>query len=107
MLEGVEGIKVQHEAEWVKSNYWMTNISLTEKAPITRDGLIKRLSEANIDSRPVFPCISQYAIWPTVQEPNPTAQKVSQNSINLPSGVWMKKAQVRYVVETILKAVGQ
>lgn len=105
-LDGAKGLKLQHEADWAHSIYWMTNITLTEESEISRDGLIHALADANIDSRPVFPVISQYPIWPTEPEPCPNASQVSSSSINLPSGHCLKKSQIKHVSEVILKALG-
>ena len=46
-----------------RSIYWMTSILLDPAAGISRDELRTALKERNIDTRPVFPAISQYPIW--------------------------------------------
>ena len=68
-----------------------------------RDNLIKQLREHGIDSRPVFPAISQYPIWGNNSEPRVNSLLVSNTGINLPSGVCLKKHEIQYIADTIRK----
>lgn len=96
-LAGIPGIHLNHEASWARSIYWMTSIRLDESLDLARDALRTRLAERKIDTRPVFPTISQYPIWPRRQPPCPTATRIAERSINLPSGVCLTRQQVDYV----------
>jgi perosamine synthetase len=100
-LDGVPFITLNKEVEGARSIYWMSSLRLDELAPISRDDLIKRLKERNVDSRPVFPAISQYPIWPMQQKPQPTALRVGKQAINIPSGVCLTKDEVMYVSKQI------
>ena len=102
-LEDVPYVTLNKEVENARSIYWMSSIFLDESSPIQRDELIKALKEHNVDSRPVFPAISQYPIWPLKQEPKPTAFRIGKQAINLPSGVCLKREEVDYVCTTIKK----
>lgn len=84
-----------------RSIYWMSSIILNENAHITRDELREALKKRNVDTRPVFPAISQYPIWPKPQRPQPTALRVGNQAINLPSGVCLKHEQVDYICQCI------
>ena len=79
----------------------MSSLRLHEAAPITRDELMKRLKERNIDTRPVFPAISQYPIWPRQQQPQPTALHIGNHAMNLPSGVCLNREEVDYICHCI------
>jgi perosamine synthetase len=79
----------------------MSSLFLDEAAPIDRDDLIKQLRIRNIDTRPVFPAISQYPIWPRKQAPQPMAMRVGQRAMNLPSGVCLTKDEIMYVCRNI------
>ncbi|MBW0161204.1 MAG: aminotransferase class I/II-fold pyridoxal phosphate-dependent enzyme [Sediminibacterium sp. Gen4] len=92
----------QEEAD-SKCIYWMTNIRLNENATISRDEFCKRLKENNVDTRPVFPPISQYPYWPKKQDPQPVANEVGVTGINLPSGVGLTKEEVEYVCDKIIE----
>lgn len=96
-LSGVEGVYLNKEVEGAKSIYWMSSIRLDEGLSIGRDELIKKLRERNVDSRPVFPAISQYPIWDRKQAPQPTASLIGRQALNLPSGVCRNRQEIAYV----------
>lgn len=100
-LKGVPHIKLNKELTWARSIYWMTSILISKDAPLTRDEFRDKLKEKNIDTRSVFPAISQYPIWPKVQGPQPTASFVGEQALNLPSGVCLKHEQVAYICHCI------
>jgi perosamine synthetase len=68
---------------------------------IHREALRAELKLRNVDTRPVFPAISQYPIWPREQAPQPNAKRIGDNAINLPSGVLLRREQVDYVCKQI------
>jgi perosamine synthetase len=105
-LAGTPFIFLNEEVKGAHSIYWMSSFRLDESAPISRDNLIKRLKEVNVDTRPVFPAISQYPIWPRHQEPQPTAMRVGLQAINLPSGVCLTKDEVMYAAAQVKRIVG-
>jgi len=100
-LKGVSYVELYHELPWARSIYWMCNIVLDEYAGITRDELRKTLKTRNVDTRPVFPAISQYPIWPKPQQPQLNALRIGNQGINLPSGVCLKHEEVEYVCNCI------
>jgi len=102
-LIGIECIDFWSEDENSKSIYWMTNIRLNEKSKINRDEFCKKLKSYNIDSRPVFPAISQYPYWPKKQDPQPIAKLVGDTGINLPSGVALTRDHINYICDKIIK----
>jgi perosamine synthetase len=104
-LADVPGIRLNREAPWARSIYWMTSILLEECAPVSPDHLRLRLKQRNIDTRPVFPAISQYPIWPTPREPQPVALTISHRGINLPSGVRLRRSSVEYICATIRELI--
>ena len=103
-LENLRRLTLNSEVDGARSIYWMTSIRLDEDAALSRDGLIRELKTNNVDSRPVFPAISQYPIWQNVQAAQPTASRVGNQAINLPSGVCLKKTEVDYVCRIIREA---
>ena len=93
---------LQEEKKDSYSNYWMNNILITTKT-YSRALLIKHLKENNIDSRPVFSPISQYPIWKEKVTAQTVATYVGSNAINLPSGVYLSKEEVKYISKIINK----
>ena len=85
-----------------KSIYWMSNIRLNDKSKLDRDTFCNKLKDHNIDTRPVFPAISQYPYWPKKQDPQPISKIVGDTAINLPSGVALTKSHINYICDTII-----
>ena len=100
-LSDLENIKLNHEVDGARSIYWMSSLILSADASVNRDQLIQSLKDRKIDSRPVFPAISQYPIWPRQQTPKPNALKVGLSALNLPSGVCLKEDEIRYISKSI------
>jgi len=104
-LAGVPHLSLNREASWARSIYWMSSILVHESSPISRDDLMKELKARRIDTRAVFPAISQYPIWPAPQAPQPNALRIGLRAINLPSGVCLSREEVTYVCTQIRELV--
>lgn len=105
-LQGVPGIHPNFEAAGAFSIYWMSSLRLEESAKVGRDQLAAELKKRNVDTRPVFPAISQYPIWGREVTPQPTALRVGRQAVNLPSGVCLRREQVDYVCGQIREILG-
>jgi perosamine synthetase len=105
-LDGVPHVRLFREAEWARSICWMTSLLLDQEAPLSRDDFRKALRERNVDTRPVFPAISQYPIWDRPQAPGPNAKRIGDRGVNLPSGVCLRREQVAYVGRSIREILG-
>lgn len=104
-LSTCEATVLNKEIPGSQSIYWMTSIRLVGSSRDKRDEIINKLRASNIDSRPVFPAISQYPIWDLKQQSNQNAKIIGDTSINLPSGVGLSEAEVDYICNIILKHV--
>ncbi|MBI1832511.1 MAG: GNAT family N-acetyltransferase [Planctomycetes bacterium] len=100
-LDGVSHLRLNREVPGTRSIYWMTSIYLEDSCPLSRDGLRAELKKRNMDTRDVFPAISQYPVWPVKQSPQPRGTRIGARGINLPSGVCLKRDQVAYMCEQI------
>jgi perosamine synthetase len=100
-LGDLECLKLNKEVEGARSIYWMSSLLVKENAKCSRDEMMSSLKEKNIDTRPVFPAISQYPIWKTSQKPQPNAKLIGDNAMNLPSGVCLEKKQIKYICDMI------
>ena len=100
-LVDLKHINFQEEAENTKSICWMTSFSLNPTSGLSREELMGQLKQKGIDTRPVFPAISQYPIWRYKPETQPIAKFIGDTSINLPSGVGLNKKSIDYITETI------
>ncbi|WP_199291191.1 bifunctional GNAT family N-acetyltransferase/PLP-dependent aspartate aminotransferase family protein [Sphaerospermopsis sp. FACHB-1094] len=100
-LQDVSQVRLNYETDWARSIYWMSSIYIDENADISRDKFREELKKRNIDTRPVFPAISQYPFWLQKQDPQPTAVRVGNQGVNLPSGVCLQQEQVNYICKSI------
>ncbi len=99
-LREVAAIRLPPEAPWATSVYWMYSILLNKDFPLSRDEVMARLRQQNIDSRPFF-----YPIH--VQPPYqadislPVAENLSRRGINLPSAVTLSEEDIQRIVQAI------
>lgn len=97
-LSETQGIRFQVEESNTNSIHWMTSIFLENSDATRRDEVISLLKENGIDSRPVFPAMSQFPIWERpIEAPKPIASSVGDSSINLPSGVHLSRQSVEKI----------
>ncbi len=104
-LDGVAGVTLAREASWARSIYWMTSIRVDPEFGLSRDEMRAALTAAGVDSRPVFPAISQYPMWADRQEPGRMANAIGRSGINLPSGVCLRRHHVARAGEAIRAAL--
>ena len=104
-LSDIGTISFQSESQGTRSICWMTSFTLNDNSLISRDELISSLKKDGIDSRPVFPAISQYPIWKYEAKIQPNAKKIGATGINLPSGVLLSKPAIEKVCLSIRKAI--
>lgn len=100
-LKNQPWVHLNREVDGAHSIYWMTSLRLDEAAPVTRDEFCSELKNRNIDTRPVFPAISQYPIWGRSVPAQPVAQRLGLQALNLPSGVGLSKEEVDYICRQI------
>src|SRR5262249_52356960 len=63
-LGGLPGLSLNVERPWARSIYWMTSVVLDEAVGVSRDHVIADLKERHIDSRPFFPPMSSFPMFP-------------------------------------------
>ena len=103
-LQGCPHIRLNAQRPGSRNIMWMSSIILSDTAPVTREELMKKLKEANVDSRPFFYPMS---VFPMFEKANtPVAAKVSKGGINLPSGHNLTKEQVMFACEVIRHHLG-
>lgn len=104
-LKDVPGIRLNYEAPWAKSLYWMSSVVLEEDARISRDILMAELKKRMIDTRPFFYPISMFPMYTKkfYAKRNPVSYWVGTHGINLPSGLMLTKTTVEYVADTLIR----
>ena len=84
--------------------YWMTSIVLDKEFHVSRDGLMIKLKERGVDTRPFFPQMSSFRMFKCVN--NPMAAHIGSNGINLPSGHDLTQYEVKYICHCIKDILG-
>lgn len=100
---GEEGlIKLHPEMPWAKCVYWMYSILIQDDFGINRDGLMTKLEENGIETRPLFYPVHTMPPYRTKGR-FPTAEELSRMGISLPSSVNLAAKQVEYITDIIRK----
>ena len=102
-LADIPGIHFQQQLQGTQSICWMSSFTLSKDSKISRDELIVQLKSHEVDSRPVFPSISQYEIWGYKPLIPKVSKFIGDYGINLPSGVRLSEATVDYVIDAVRK----
>jgi len=101
------GISFQPELEGTKSNRWLTALTIDpDKTGVTRDEIIERLAEENIEARPVWKPMHLQPLFDGVEyypheEGNSVSDKLFENGLCLPSGSNMTEEQLGRVISLI------
>jgi len=80
----------------------MTGILLDQNLNISRDTFMEELHKLNIDTRTIFPSISQYPIWGKKYKENINSKFIGNNRINLPSGVKLTNHEIDYISNAVI-----
>jgi len=101
LLSSNTQVKFQNEIPNSRSICWMTSITLDD---IDRNELFEFLKSRGIDTRPTFPTISNYPMWnERTRKEEKNSNFISNNGVNLPSGVNLTREQVMHVSNSILE----
>ena len=106
-LENVKGINIPLIRGWVtKYIMWVFNLHLDDNFLITRDQLVKKLDEKNIETRNAFApinkqkiLIKKYGLFKEDECPN--ANYIMDNGLYLPSGNTITNSEIDFICNTI------
>ncbi|KEI06376.1 perosamine synthetase [Clostridium botulinum] len=102
LLKDVKGITLPVEKEWAKNCYWLYSILVEDDFKITRDELIKILSENGIESRPFFmPVHDMPPYIPCLHGSMDVTNEISAKGINIPSSVSLTKENIEFICSVI------
>jgi perosamine synthetase len=102
-LAGLEGVTLNPEPVGTRSSFWMVTCLLDTAFGLDTPGLMDRLSQLEIESRPFFHPLSSipaYAGTPgieTAQQRNRVSYRISACGVSLPSALSLTRAQVTRV----------
>jgi len=108
-LQNIKGINIPKIEKWVtRYIMWVYNIYLDKNFPTSRDNLVKKLQEKNIETRNAFVpinkqivLIKKYALFQENECPN--ANFIMQNGFYLPSGNTLTNEDIDYICGEIKK----
>lgn len=107
-LNNVKGIKFQPELEETMSNRWLTALTIDpEVTGITRNAIIEKLSEENIEARPVWKPMHLQPLFNGInyyshEEGNSVSDYLFECGLCLPSGSNMSVEEQERVIQIIM-----
>lgn len=102
LLKANKNVNTPAEKEWAKNAYWLYSIVLKDGYGISRDELIKKLAENEIESRPFFMPIHNMPPYKDCKHGDMIiTNKIYDNGINLPSSVGLTDKEIEKVCEII------
>ena len=96
-------IRLQPEAAWAKSAFWMYSVLLGDTA-LTVDAVRHGLAERGVDSRPFFHPIHTLPPYRTGVR-LPVAEELAARGLNLPSGVGLEQGQIERVAQALAETL--
>ena len=99
-----EMITLHPEMKWAKCVYWMYCILIEDKFEMTRDELMKKLEEKEIETRPFFYPMHTMPPYKT-NEKFRVSKELARKGINLPSSVKLTLDDIFNVTQILLEDV--
>ena len=111
-LSTLDGIKFMQEAEYGKSNRWLTALTVDEKsAGISRTHIIEALEKENIEARPVWKPMHMQPFYKECEYVTAGDEDIAKNlfedGLCLPSGSSLSKENQNRIIDIILNCVDE
>jgi perosamine synthetase len=106
-LEGLAGVRLQREEPWARRANWLTGAVLEDPA-MDRDGVMRRLEDRGIETRPFFPALHHLPAYRELAEPGalPVSELLADTGLCLPTSSVMTRADVARVAAELRRALG-
>jgi perosamine synthetase len=108
-LRGVEGLTLMPEASWARSTFWLYTILVDgQRFPLTRDGMMERMTKEGIQVRPMWYPIHRQRMYQG--EPAyriEVADDLHRSGLSLPCSVGLSDSDQEKVIGTILQLAEQ
>ena len=90
IFKDIEGIKVFHEPEFARSNYWLNTLILDKNYISQRDDILKITNQNGIGTRPVWTLMNKLPMFKKCPKMNlSNATDLERRIINLPSSSFL------------------
>jgi len=102
-LSNIEGIRFNFERSGVSNTFWIVTVIISPEYGITKERIIEKAQEYQIDIRPFFyplssmPSFKAYCSDKDMERANPVSYSISPYGICLPSAMSLEKDDVDYV----------
>lgn len=108
LLKNIKGLKLPTEKEYAKNVYWMYGIVLDKSTDFDAETFAQKLAEKGIQTRPFFYPLHLQPVWrkkgiKIKADRCPVAEKIAKYGLYLPSGLGLKKEEIKKVAATIKK----
>jgi len=104
-LAGIPGLILPVEKPWARNVYWMYAVRVTPDFGMSRDELMKRLKERDIDTRTFFIPVRRQPLF--AKDPEyaglqcPVSDELAATGFYLPSGLALTPAQIKAVCAAV------
>lgn len=108
-LRDVSSLSWQAESEWARHAYWMFTVVLGDRSPLSRDGLMARLYESGVETRPVFYPVHQLPPYRDAArgEEFPVAEGLARRGVSLPTWAGLTPGDLNYVCERLRECLSE
>lgn len=103
-LGGRLGLRLNCDASWAKSVYWMVCLEVEGMDEGLRGKLMAALRSRGVDSRPYFYPVSDMPMYPRAD--TPVTHRISHSGINLPSYVDLTRKDVEFICQQVEYSLG-
>lgn len=102
-LQGVTGLALPQEAQWAQSIFWLYTVLIDARSyGMDSRGLMKKLSAAGIQSRPLWQPLHRQKVFAACDRFQVTeADYLYKGALSLPSSLTLSPAQQRKVIDAI------
>lgn len=102
LLKNVKGITLPVEKEYATNVFWLYSVLVEEDYGISRDELIKLLSENGVESRPFFLPVDEMPPYLGCRRGDMmVTRELAVKGINLPSSIGLTAEQIKMVCQLI------
>ena len=97
----------KNKTKYSKNIYWVFGVLLKKNNKFSRDKVMEKLYQLNIDTRPFFLSMNKQKIFKKLKIFNrvkmPNAENLSKNGFYLPSGLGIKNSEIDYIIKCVSK----
>ena len=111
LLQNIPGITLMPKSTNCAENiYWVVGLILNEKSQLNVEGVINKLKEKKIGTRPFFYPMHLQPIFQKMglfkNEKYPVAENLAENGFYIPCGLGISNEEIKFVAQSLIKILG-